>query len=44
MFLETESEKKPGQDSLSHFYLPIGPRADLTDQLPLKGTEASRAA
>lgn len=36
MFLETASEEKPGQDSLSHFYLPTGLRLDLTDPLPLK--------
>lgn len=38
-----ESEEKPGQDSLSHFKAPTGPRADPIDRLPLKGYRGGRA-
>ena len=39
-----QSEGRPGQDSLSHFEPPMGPRARPTDRLPLKGHRGGRAA
>lgn len=41
MFPETENKEKPGQDSLSHFYLPKGFRADLTLDLNQKAEKQS---